>query len=577
MVHGCSSTSVPPDDVNIQDVISDVGADTADAVDMPDVMDTTNGDDGSVAGPVVFVESGNPVDVRVDGQSWTQSDGALVNGGCYNFLHAGQQIGHGDFSIYMKLSVSTPEGARFIFQGNNYLLFSDSSGNMLFEGPAFTEDEVDAGPTVVAADQPFVFEVTRVGNELSFLIDKNLIYTQLYLPETFGTFGLTPALGIGELGLCPSESEMRVIDFRAEGDLSPLPSAAPSVDVYSQGQDGYHTFRIPAIVRTVDGTLLAFAEGRKNGTGDSGDVDVVLKRSTDNGDTWQAIQVVADFGADTVGNPVPVVDRTTGFIWLALTSNKGDLSLGDISGSVGNRNAWILHSEDDGQTWSQPTDINATARGADWRWMATGPGHGIQLEDGRMVIPCDHSTGSSSAEWFSHVMVSDDHGLTWNIAGSVPGGNGDEATVAERLDGSLLLNFRSKYGKSRRAFAISTDRGQTWSEAALDAALIEPVCEGSILRLDADAWNADAAGNTVLAFSNPASIRREVMGIHVSYDGGATWPTFNWVHPGPAGYSDIVELTDGSIGLLYEKGWLWYSETITFSGHLPKWIMGDLN
>lgn len=532
--------------------------------------------DGGGTRSAEFVIDGQPMDVRMDGEPWTQSSGALVNGGCYNFLHAGKRIGRGDFHISIRLSLSDPEGARFIFQGNNHLLFANDNGDMVLDGPLFEGDNRILGPSPLKRDTAFVFEVLRSGTEIVFLVDGEQIASQSYESETFGAFGLTPSLGRWEVAICLSVTEMRVIDFRAEGELFPLHAAPPSVELFRQEGDGYHTFRIPAIVRSLSGTLLAFAEGRKNGLGDSGDIDVVLKRSYDKGETWEPLQVVADSGVDTIGNPAPVVDRDTGFIWLALTSNDGDASIGDINNGRNSRDAWITHSEDDGATWTSPEIINDTAKGEDWRWIATGPGHGIQLADGVMVIPCDHSIGPAADEWFSHVMFSDDHGQTWTLGGTVPGGYGDESTVAERLDASLMLNFRSRLGKNRRAYAISTDRGQSWSEALTALALIEPVCEGSLLRLDHGTWEADASGGAVLAFSNPASTRREVMGIHLSRDGGETWPLFEWVHPGPAGYSDMVELADGGIGLLYEKGWLWYSETITFARLTPEWIRSEI-
>jgi sialidase-1 len=130
-------------------------------------------------------------------------------------------------------------------------------------------------------------------------------------------------------------------------------------DVYTSGEKGYNTFRIPSVIATSRGTLLAFAEARREGAGDAGDIDLVLKRSEDGGISWSPLQVVGDNGANTFGNPCPVVDRATGAIWLLTTQNRGtDREKDIIAGtSQAGRSAAVLHSTDDGVTWSAPTDI----------------------------------------------------------------------------------------------------------------------------------------------------------------------------------------------------------------------------
>ena len=185
-------------------------------------------------------------------------------------------------------------------------------------------------------------------------------------------------------------------------------------------------YRIPALVVTRTQTLLAFCEGRKNSRSDSGDIDLLLKRSTDGGKTWGETQVVWDDGPNTCGNPCPVLDETTGTIWLLLTHNPGDASEAQIS--EGNRGAtrtvWLARSEDDGKMWTPPADITASVKSPAWGWYATGPGVGIQIQHGphrgRLVIPCDHSSQSPdrgpAVEGGSHIIYSDDHGQTWESA-----------------------------------------------------------------------------------------------------------------------------------------------------------------
>src|SRR5262245_52541829 len=90
-------------------------------------------------------------------------------------------------------------------------------------------------------------------------------------------------------------------------------AAAPLlIEVFVAGEGAYHTYRIPSAILTPKGTLLAFAEGRRAGAGDAGDIDLVLRRSHDGGRTWTPIQVIGDNGPNTFGNPCAVADRRTG-------------------------------------------------------------------------------------------------------------------------------------------------------------------------------------------------------------------------------------------------------------------------
>jgi sialidase-1 len=161
--------------------------------------------------------------------------------------------------------------------------------------------------------------------------------------------------------------------------------AAPSFDesaVFTSGQGGYHTYRISAITKTATGTLLAFCEGRKDSSSDTVNIELLLRRSTDGGLTWEPIIVVRDDGNNTCGNPAPVVDPTTGTIWLLTTWNHGsDTETKIVNGtSIDTRRVFVQKSEDDGLTWSSAVDITATTKQAIWTWFATGPGAGIWLQ-----------------------------------------------------------------------------------------------------------------------------------------------------------------------------------------------------
>ena len=334
-------------------------------------------------------------------------------------------------------------------------------------------------------------------------------------------------------------------------------------DVFVAGQDGYHTYRIPALVLTTKNTLLAFCEGRKNNRRDHGDLDLVLKRSSDGGRSWSRQQVVYEEGGSaevTIGNPAPVVDQDTGVIWLPFCRD--------------NDKVLITHSSDDGRNWTQPIDITGDVKEPDWTWYATGPVSGIQLRRppyrGRLVIPCDHRMGGAENPWNqagrSHAIYSDDHGKSWQL-GKPTGFAMNECTVVERSDGTLLLNMRSYRGRNRRAVATSGDGGSTWSASRDDPKLIEPVCQGSMIR-----YTWPESGKSRILFSNPDSKTRDHMTVRLSYDEGESWPVSRLLHEGRSAYSGLCALPDHSIGNLYERGSQSPYEKITFARFTLEWL-----
>jgi sialidase-1 len=344
-------------------------------------------------------------------------------------------------------------------------------------------------------------------------------------------------------------------------------------ELFTAGEGGYHSYRIPAIITTSKGTVLAFCEGRKNSRSDSGDIDLLLRRSFDNGQTWGPVQVIANHAEDTIGNPTPVIDRDTQTIWLLLTKNPGEATGEQLKNSfeAGTRTVWITHSNYDGATWADATDITASTKISEWTWYATGPGVGIQLQSGRLVIPCDHRKPESDRS-YSHVIYSDDHGQTWQIGGETAAQN-NECQVIERRDGSLLLNMRSNHGRNQRSIATSTDGGMTWSDVTFDETLVEPRCQASLLRYTPVPQPADdQTGKSLVLFSNPASTKRENMTVRLSRDDGQTWPTSRVLHEGPAAYSSLTVLKDGAIACLYERGQTNSYETITLARFPLAWL-----
>ena len=349
------------------------------------------------------------------------------------------------------------------------------------------------------------------------------------------------------------------------------------VDVFTSGQEGYHTFRIPSVIVTPKRTVVAFCEGRKLGGGDAGDIDLVLKRSADGGKTWGQLQIVWDDAANTCGNPCPVIDQQTGTIWLLLTWNRGDDKEPQIIAQTSRdtRRVFVTQSQDDGVSWAKPMEITAQAKQTNWTWYATGPGAGIQIERGphrgRLVIPCDHIEAGTK-RYYSHVIYSDDHGKTWRLGGTTPQHQVNECEVVELSDGRLMLNMRN-YDRSQRTrqIAFSDDGGLSWRDQRHASELIEPICQASIRRYS---WPGGGKRNMIL-FSNPASQKRERMTVRVSSNDCQSWPMARVLHEGPAAYSCLTVLPDRSIGCLFERGDKHPYERITFVRFGLDWLADE--
>ncbi len=351
----------------------------------------------------------------------------------------------------------------------------------------------------------------------------------------------------------------------------PKPPTVPSTGntsythIFKSNEGGYNCFRIPAIIKTKQGTLLAFAEARKNSCGDEGDIDLVVKRSSDKGKTWSALSVIWTDGENTCGNPAPVVDQTTGKIHLLMTWNLGtdDISTINNGTSKDTRRVYKTASVDDGVTWATPQEITADVKLAAWGWYATGPCHGIQISKGtykgRLVIPCDNIEKGAGRKGYSHVIYSDNNGETWKLGGVTPpiSVNPNESTVAELADGSLMLNMRVSNNSNLRMKSVSTDGGLTWSIPTNALSLVDPVCQGSLV-------SSTIGAQHTLFFSNASSITRTNMTIKMSTDNGVTWPKALSVYTGNAAYSDMVMIEPNEIGILYEAGAARYSEGIAF-------------
>jgi sialidase-1 len=323
------------------------------------------------------------------------------------------------------------------------------------------------------------------------------------------------------------------------------------VDVFLSGQDGYHTYRIPAIETARDGSLLAFAEARKNNAGDPGtpknDIDLVYKRSTDGGRTWSAMKVIEDPGELwSAANPATVVDRDTGRVWLLYLRCKPGRNTHAARPGTDDSQILARTSDDNGQSWSEPIDLTAVSRDMNdpqWHSSVAGPGGMIQDRKGRLIAAMWRY-----APWSVFTIASDDHGRTWQRGEIVPGQRpGDENQVIELSDGRILVDFRQQSGP-HRWIAESRDGGRSWSTPR-DGLTVTPVC------CAIERWTLKSAGDDRdrIVWTGPKGPGRSNLVARLSYDEGLTFPEERLIASGPAAYSALTVLADKSMGVLWER------------------------
>lgn len=343
--------------------------------------------------------------------------------------------------------------------------------------------------------------------------------------------------------------------------VAPLAEGTPpqriGTSVRRGGEGGVHTSRIPALVRTAKGTLIAAFDLRHRGGGDlPGDIDVAVRRSVDRGATFGPTILALDMGAphgqNGVGDPCLLVDRETDRVFVFGLWSQGNngwngsrpgLDPADTGQLVC---AW---SDDDGRTWSAPRNLTRSMKDPTWRLFLQGPGTGITTSDGVLAIPAQFRDGAGIPH--STVVWSDDRGETWHVGtGARP--KTTESSLVELADGSWMLNMRDDRGGSR-AVAVTRDRGRTWTEHPTSrSALPEPVCMASLIRFER---GRPGAADDLLLFSNPAVPRapRRQITVRSSADDGMTWSDGLLLDEGlSAGYSSLVQIDADTVGILYE-------------------------
>lgn len=346
--------------------------------------------------------------------------------------------------------------------------------------------------------------------------------------------------------------------------------------VFRAGEDGYHTYRIPAVMVAPSGDVLAFCEGRSSRS-DHAENDIVMKRSTDAGKTWSAMTVIAEDGDNCLNNPCVVTDRSTGRILLMFQRYPEAYDERTVEPGVeGDKivRTWLMHSDDNGATWSEPRDVTRNTKPAYATSVASGPGNGIQLRRGafagRILMPFNHGP---YGDWKVYAALSDDGGKTWTYGlDAVEGtpGHANEVQFVEVIPGFVRLNARSFGGAKLRKTTLSIDSGLSWTAPLTDVAdLPDPSCMGSTIRYS-DPLDGEAP---ILLYSGPNSTTDRVNGtIWASYDEGQTWGNAIQVHDGHFAYSHLVRLPDDRVGCLYETGDAHPYERIVFARMSPDWL-----
>jgi sialidase-1 len=328
-------------------------------------------------------------------------------------------------------------------------------------------------------------------------------------------------------------------------------------DVFVGGAGGHAVYRIPSIIRTTSGRLLAFAEARGSQS-DNGSNDLVVRSSDDAGTSWGAMRTVCDEPGRSLNNPC-AVNLTSGphagrvlLMFQSYPTGKGEGSVATGFDGPDTCRTLVTYSDDRGETWSTPRDISRQVkRPAPVTSVATGPGVGIQLvrgsHAGRVVMPFNEGP---AGKWRVYAAYSDDGGDEWKLGEPAPedkAGHGNEVQMAERADGSLLLVARQFGGGGRRKSAVSTDGGASWSTLQAVPDLVDPSCMGGLIA-------TSSVGAPCLVCTGPASAKDRTNGqAWISTDGGATWPRALPIYPGSFAYSVPVVLSDSRVGILFER------------------------
>ena len=353
----------------------------------------------------------------------------------------------------------------------------------------------------------------------------------------------------------------------------------------AEGEDGlpYKRWRIPCLLVAPDKSLLAICEGRVDGGGAKGNIDLILKRSLDSGKTWGPNEVIVDLGKDTALNFCPVIDKTTGVIWIVFARNRGsDNERDTIYGKGKPAQILMTHSKDSGRTWAEPVDLTASLTRENWTWGGGAPGVGIQLKSGRLLIPAYHAIlpPGGAMDYQSHMIYSDDHGNTWKLGETVTP-HTNECVIAERRDGTVFYIGRNMTLDSTRPFpaqfqtwktiAESKDAGVTWGNFREERALLDKPTQGGLhVMLDRE------GDDPIWIFTHPSGPGSRNLSARISFDEGRTWPGFRRITLGDTSYSSLATMPNGRLGCLFD---VWdlnlRTNVLRFTEFSLEWLLDD--
>ncbi|MGO4189476.1 sialidase family protein [Pseudarthrobacter sp. TAF60_1] len=352
----------------------------------------------------------------------------------------------------------------------------------------------------------------------------------------------------------------------------PMMAATPDVEhvLAVRGTGGYRQYRIPALAVSQKGTLLAAYDGRPNLDDLPNPIDLLLRRSTDNGRTWGPQRVVRTGGGlNGYGDPSLLVDADTGRILLFHAAGTHAGFFEAVAGMEPEdqvQHCDLSFSDDDGLTWQHrriTAELKLRPPMRAGQPAITGifaaAGQGIQIHAGhfrgRLV---QQYVVLAGGEIMAASAFSDDHGETWTLGELIDAGthgfSPNENKVAALSDGRLLLHSR---GTPRRLSATSDDGGATWSALSPIEDLPDPGDNGSLVRFDGlpsvASFAGDDTGSWLLATNNHDTALRRNTVLSLSPDNGRSWPAKLVLCPGSSAYSTATRLPDGNIGVLYER------------------------
>jgi len=345
---------------------------------------------------------------------------------------------------------------------------------------------------------------------------------------------------------------------RREAIVRLAAAALPSgpVDLFRQGDGGVHTYRIPALIETRKGTLLAVADARRDDSRDlPARISLVLRRSRDRGKTWSSPVTLRQVPEGGVGDASLLLDRRTGRVWCFHACGPPGIGFAESRPGPRTLQCHAVFSDDEGSTWSEPRDLTPQIKDPAWQGFFATSGTHIQTGARRYLIPLVVRDGEGAVA--SRNAYSDDAGRTWNTGAAIGAGT-DESKCVELSGGAILQNMRNG---ATRAIALSRDGGVTFGQVTHDSGLPDPSCNAGICRYR-------HKHRELLLFSNAAGARRENLTLKMSADLGKTWNTVRKIHPGPAAYSTVITLRDGSVAVLYECGESTPYEVIRFERFL---------